>query len=531
MITLSLKQFARLFPAYVILDLQGRIVGIGPSISRLFPDLEQGAYLFDHLVSTNEGGVAELERCLQDAEAITLRSQDGRFIMAGMVLECPQGYMIGLSHAPFAANLADLPLSLADFARSDPAVPNYMQLGMLQGLLDETRENAADLARERERIADLVSRIRSSAGFLAHDFNNLHSIIELNCLNALNAGTLPPDQARRISVILEAVSRSIEATKALTIVSEQKNDSGLPEDIDELIRENWPYFRMIAGAHVNLGQNLQLGPIEVKVSRNGLINCLTSLLMNAREAMSGAGSIDIITEIDHDAQEVRVVVADTGSGMDNSVLAMAFEPFFSTKGRGTGMGLASVIDFARDAGGDALIHSQVGQGTRVEVKLPLGQVVDQDAPEQRLPAGQTANLPAGPASEPAPIRILVVEDEEYALEALAELLECEGYAVTPVLNAKAALQELEKGRFDVLLTDVVMPGSNGQSLATQAGLIDPSLNIILMSGYIPDLLELKPEWLFVRKPLDVKILRNLIRLSSRSVGQTVKGQEPANQQD
>jgi signal transduction histidine kinase/CheY-like chemotaxis protein len=509
MIELSLLQLAQLFPAYVLVDQNARIVKVGPSVDRLIPGLVAGTCLFDHLKPEPDGGLCELERFADRHDVIHLRSMDGRFALAGQVLRFKAGYMIALSHAPFAASLAELPLSIEDFSCSDPAVPTYLQIGILQSLLEESRETAIDLARERERSVELVDRIKLSAGFLAHDLNNLHSIIELNCINALKAGLLPSDQEHRIKVILESVNRSIEATKALTIVAKQKNDSGLPEDIDELIRESWPYFRMIVGARVTLMNDLKIGPVKIELSRNGLINSLTSLLMNSREALAAAGTAKIATWIDHETGCVQIEVSDTGAGMDPAVLETAFEPFFSTKGTGTGLGLVSVIEFAREAGGDAQIHSAPGRGTTVVITLPLVQSARTASP---LPASQAEAPDVADWRPSSAVRVLVVEDEPYALEALTELLEDEGYDVTPAISAAEALAELDKARFNVLLTDVLMPECDGMQLATRAGQLDARMNIILMSGYMPEFLNMQPEWLFIRKPLDVDVLRSLIAM-------------------
>lgn len=505
MIELSCSQLGALFPAFVIVDKHLVVSEAGPSLLRLMPELAPGTHLSDHFGQDALGRHPSLDFWAETGSTIQLESLDSRIVLMGSVLRVGQEYLLALNHAPKVETLSDVALSITDFAHSDPMVGAYMQIGVLKGLLEETKANALDLVRERQRSEELVGRIKSSAGFLAHDFNNLNSIIELNCLNALKAGNLPPDQERRIRVILDSVDRSIEITKALTIVSKQKNDSGLTEDIDEIIRENWPYFRMIAGPRTTLLSDLRLGGIKTSVSRNGLVNCLTSLLMNAREAMAGeAGSVMISSQVDRADGHIVILVADTGPGMDSSVLETAFEPFFSTKEGSYGVGLASVLDFAHEMGGDVSMTSAPGAGTKVRIWMPLPGMLE--GPKDLSTSGEASKTSGDGEPAEAVRSILVVEDEPYALEALSELLTDEGYAVTPALSAEEALAALDRVSFSVLLTDVVMPGMDGLALAERACRLQPKLKVVMMSGFMPEFLEMKQDWLFIRKPLDVDVL-------------------------
>ena len=513
MIDLSIKQIGVLFPAFILVDGEAIVQECGPSLRRLFPALSAGEFLFDHFTSPAWDRDPCLDSLVKDGGPIQLHSSAGKYVLAGAVLKSGVSFLFALSHMPTALSLSEINLNIADFAHSDPIVAAYLQIGVLISLLEETKANAFDLVKERERSLELVSRIKSSAGFLAHDFNNLNSIIELNCLNALKAGHLADHQDHRIRVILDSVNRSIEITKALMVVAKQKNDSGFAEDIDELIRENWPYFRMIAGPRTALISDLSIGPLPIKLSRNGLINCLTSLLMNAREALDGnAGTVSISTRLDRETGMVIIEVADTGFGMDSSVLEAAFEPFFSTKETSNGVGLASVMDFAREMGGNSDLTSVPGEGTQVRIRLPANLGLGDRADEER-PLGSVRQKQRSAADG---LSILLVEDEPYALEALAELLIDEGYHVVPTNSANAAISALAEENFELLLTDVIMPGTDGMELAKEACRIQPDIRVMLMSGYMPEYLEMRPEWLFIRKPLDVDVLRSLIGSTSES---------------
>lgn len=192
--------------------------------------------------------------------------------------------------------------------------------------------------------------------------------------------------------------------------------------------------------------------------------------------------------------------------MTSAVLSRAFEPLFSTKSNGTGFGLASVLEFAREMGGDASVESAPGKGARVCMYFPtVGQHLS------RTDVSAT-NFDANMGHEK--VRILLVEDEPYALEALMEMLEGEGYEVTPCETGEAALQANERERYDVLLTDIVMPGQRGAELARLACAQQPHLSVILMSGYVPDPADIMPGWLFIRKPMDTGELLSLIKAAT-----------------
>lgn len=508
MIVLAKRHFGVLFPAHVIVDRQQAVESVGPSLARLMPEVVTGDRLFDHFSpppGAREPDFADLAR---RGKPLQLHSRSGGLVLAGMVVETQGGFALALSHTPAALSIEEGSLRIDDFAGSDPTVPSMLQIAILKSLLEETQDMAADLARERKRSDELVGRIKDSASYLAHEFNNVNSIIELNCISALKAGRLSTDQEHRIRAILESANRAIEMSKALSTVAKQKNDSAMIEDVDEIIHENWPYFQMIAGARTELLGNLNASPYALRISRNGLVNCLTNLIMNSREAFGGnRGTIRIATWIDESAGLLLVEVGDNGMGMEEGVLKTAFEPFFTTKEEASGMGLASVMDFAREMGGKAILESIRDQGTTVTLSLPIDL-------SQTLPAKQPEAAPvtadAASRQPAAPARILLVDDEPFALEALEELLVDVGLAVRSAGSGSDALAALEAESFDVLLTDVVMPDLDGPALATRAMQVRPGIKVIMMSGYMPEFIAMQPEWLFIRKPLDLDLLMELI---------------------
>jgi CheY-like chemotaxis protein len=275
----------------------------------------------------------------------------------------------------------------------------------------------------------------------------------------------------------------------------------------------------VVGPNITLKLNLDAGDRKCVVSYSDFLNALINLLINAREAMPMGGQIALSSSVgvglikgdgDTDADMVQsgsyvaIHIADTGAGMSDALLSRAFEPQFSSKPNGTGLGLASVRNFALEMGGDVWLESVEGKGTTAYLHLPVVRTV---AP---LVAADSGPAHAGMPDALGKQRILLVEDEPYALEALVEMLEAEGYAVTPCASGEEALIALGQDAYDVLLTDVVMPGQNGTEVARDACIAQPSIKVILMSGYVPDSAAFQPGWLFLHKPMESAKLLKLI---------------------
>ncbi|HRE92274.1 MAG TPA: response regulator, partial [Myxococcota bacterium] len=195
-----------------------------------------------------------------------------------------------------------------------------------------------------------------------------------------------------------------------------------------------------------------------------------------REALGLVGSRHEVTPGDY----LRIVVEDEGVGMSPEVLSAAFEPFFTTKdvNKGTGLGLSMVLGFIRQSEGHVGVVSRPGRGTRVTLLLPrLLEVVAPHPPAEVQP-------PKAPVERAPTQRVLVVEDEAAMRKHVVAQLTKAGYEVVGAADAKEALEHLEQGRFDLLFTDLLMPGGmNGRQLADQARLRDPGLKVLYTSGY------------------------------------------------
>jgi CheY-like chemotaxis protein len=238
--------------------------------------------------------------------------------------------------------------------------------------------------------------------------------------------------------------------------------------------------------------------------RGRLEQLLVNLVVNARDAMPDGGTVRVTTALV--SGTVQLEIADTGSGMSREVLARAFEPFFTTKmpGRGTGLGLATAYSIVTDLGGDIELDSTAGRGTRVLVTLPA---TDGD------PRLELAPRATGGAGE----RLLLVEDEDDLRSALAEMLRGAGYEVVATADSEAAIAASEHLDFDLLVTDIIMPGMSGRQLADRLWVRRPTLRVLFMSGYanhaLDDVAQLGKATDFVAKPVGGNELLSRIRAS------------------
>lgn len=511
-IDLDAETVDALFPANIVVSSDLCIRHFGQFIRKSFGDVAIGDRLEAHFEIDDPGGVLTGAGADRTAR-LRLTSRGTRAELSGFVLPCGDGFVLALRIVLGSYYLEDLDLEISDFANDDPVVQALLLFSIQRALIEEQKLIARELAKERQKSLDLLLRISRVSGFIAHDFNNVLSIIKLNC-NRM-AGRLAHDaEALRIKDIMQtAIARGTSVTRSLMTLSHQNDEAHGGIFVDALIRDNLPFLTAAVGSDAQLTTELDAASLRVSASPVVMLNNLINLLINSRDAMPAGGSISIKTRHLRLAEAggtrsdgamrdfLAIEVADTGPGMDESVLARAFEPQFSTKDHGNGLGLASVLDFARGAGGDACIDSEPDGGARVYIYLP-GEFMASDTTV-------AAGMDSAQASSSAALagrRILIVEDEPFALEALIELLEAEGLLVTGCSSAAGARHALAAERFEILLTDVVMPGDSGAQLARDACRDDPQLKVVLMSGYVPADAELEGHWIFIKKPIDCAAL-------------------------
>ncbi|WP_343054865.1 PAS domain S-box protein [Brevundimonas basaltis] len=383
-------------------------------------------------------------------------------------------------------------------------------LKRINELLEERVGEA--LAEKAKAEADLMHAQRMEAvgrltGGVAHDFNNLLTVV----IGALDMMLRSPDNAARQKKLgeaaLSAARRGERLTHQLLAFSRRQALRPEPTDLNGLIRESEPLLRRALGEAVEFKLKLRRGGARVSVDPAQFEAALLNLVVNARDALGDRGKVMVQTlscrvEAGDIAElppgdYVCVTVSDNGAGMPADIIERVFEPFFTTKpvGKGTGLGLSQVYGFARQSGGGVRITSTVGRGTEIRLYLPpLG------ASQKADPAAATAELRAVTAGR----RLLLVEDDPGVASVAQELLESLGLEVLSAENAPQALELLHKQRFDIMLTDVVMPGGmTGIELARESARIWPAMRIVLTSGYAGDDVDAAladAPWPFVRKP-------------------------------
>lgn len=339
----------------------------------------------------------------------------------------------------------------------------------------ENRELAARLG-QREKMESLGTL----AGGVAHDFNNMLGIV-------LGHTELALAEQRNLSLVHESLReirtasvRARDLVQQILAFSRRTDRANAPVDLRHLAAESIKLLRSAFPASITLDVRLTTQPVSVLGDAGALQQIIVNLCTNAEHAMrsKGGGVLTVTLDAEGVAPTGRALltVRDSGTGMTPEVYARAFEPFFTTKsvGEGTGMGLAVVHGVVSSYGGTITVESSVGVGTTVRVALPLTAV------EATIPS----QLPDAPKSHGSG-RILLVEDEPALARFAERALVREGYAVTVCHDGLVALEQFQKGpgTFDVVLTDLTMPGLSGDRLALAIKHVRSEVPVILMTGF------------------------------------------------
>ncbi len=388
--------------------------------------------------------------------------------------------------------------------------PATVLLFFLLGLaLRRTRHLYAEAARRQEAEEALKHSQRLEAlgqltGGVAHDFNNLLTVIRAS-VDLLRRPDLPePRRLRYIDAISDTVTRAARLTGQLLAFARRQTLKPEVFDIGENVQMLSEMIGTLIGSRIEIEIHRPGEPCFVNADAGQFETAMINMAVNARDAMDGRGQLTITVRMAAElpsataepqrsgnqapgaskpasqnlARYVAVVVEDTGVGIPQEQFGRIFEPFFTTKeiGQGTGLGLSQVFGFARQSGGEVVVASEVGKGSTFTLYLPR---VAGDSRPQQIAAEDAPPLDGRGMS------VLVVEDNievgKFATDALTEL----GYGTTLVDNATHALEELAAGadRYDVVFTDVVMPGMTGIELAQEVRRHYPSLPVVLTSGY------------------------------------------------
>ncbi|HUE77409.1 MAG TPA: PAS domain S-box protein [Longimicrobiales bacterium] len=371
------------------------------------------------------------------------------------------------------------------------------------------------------RGAQKMEAVGQLAGGIAHDFNNLLATIGGYAGMAAER-VLDRQLASDISEIVRATERAKALVDELLAFGSRSRVSLQTVDVNQTVRAMLAVIRRALPRGARLEAELADDTWPVRSDPARLEQALINLVVNAGEAMPEGGRVTIRTDnvalgpgavsrLDEPLPEgayVRLIVQDTGVGMDAAVLGRIFEPFFTTKevGKGTGLGLSTVFGVMRSLEGGIEVESEPGQGTRFYLYLPRSH-----------DAADAATLLAAPLPDPTPrpARILLVEDEPAVRRLARRILERDGHSVTEAANGAEALHQVEQGADpDLVVTDVIMPEMGGGELADRVRELQPGIRVLFMSGYTAD--ELKDRGIesttaFLPKPFAPALLLTRVR--------------------
>jgi PAS domain S-box-containing protein len=377
---------------------------------------------------------------------------------------------------------------------------------------------------ERHRQAQKMEAIGRLASGVAHDFNNLLTAI-LGSTDLL-LEELPADHPGRLEAneTRKAALRAADLTRQLLAFGRQQVLTPQVLDLNEVVTNVDKMLRRVIREDVELRivQAPDIG--AVRADPGQLEQVLLNLAVNARDAMPRGGRLTIETanaELDdtYAAEHAVVVpgryvmfaVSDTGTGMDAETQARVFEPFFTTKekGKGTGLGLATVYGIVKQSGGYIWVYSEPGQGTSMKVYLPRVEAPIEPISPPPQPSGSLRGSET----------ILVVEDQDEVRKLTRRMLEARGYRVLVAASGADALRlsgAVQAGeQIDLLLTDVIMPGMSGREVALLLGPAHPHMRVLFVSGYTDESIVhegiLEPGIAFLQKPFTAEALARKVR--------------------
>ncbi|MHB1969984.1 MAG: ATP-binding protein, partial [Acidimicrobiales bacterium] len=349
-----------------------------------------------------------------------------------------------------------------------------------------------DITAAREMESQLLQSqkleaLGTLAGGVAHDFNNM--LLVIRGYSGLLAQRLDDASLREMAQRIDAaVEKAADFTRRLLTFSRGQMVRPQRLDLSEVVREALNLLERIIGEDIVVRLDLASELPAVVVDRAQLEQAILNLVTNARESMSAGGSLEVRTTLVHLDQDyadrhpeitpgphVTLRVTDSGEGMDQATLARAFEPFYTTKPSGTGLGLSTVYGIVRRCGGHVQVTSSRGSGTTVTVYLPAVS----GAIEERAPEPRASTSPRGRET------LLVVEDVDEARDLVSAYLADLGYRVVVARDGLEALERMDgdDALIDALITDVVMPRMNGRELAARVLERHPETAVLFTSGF------------------------------------------------
>lgn len=495
-------------------------------------------------LSKSDGAI--LARFPMPAGDLTHFRPDSGFMLS--VVDHPEGGFVTTSYSvdDVQRRFAYLKLGYADLYVSDGIQTDTIMLGWMRAMashlifgipatlvlftlvllaMRRTRALYAeaerrDLAEQALRQSQKMEAVGQLTGGVAHDFNNLLTIIIGN-LGIAKRGVVEARAERALNNALVGAERAAQLTQRLLAFSRRQPLNPRVLDINKLIVAISDLLTRTLGENVQLETISGAGLWNVEVDASEMESTLLNLALNARDAMPDGGKLTIETGnayLDEEycrkhegiapGQYILIAVSDSGAGMSAETIDRAFEPFFTTKeaGKGTGLGLSQVYGFMKQSGGHVKIYSEPGEGTTIKLYLPR-----RDGDEVAATADDDLNAERGGGET-----ILIVEDDDGVRQYASEILRDLNYQVIEAKDSATALRLLDADKkFDLLLTDVVLPGKNGRELASEVERRRPGTKIIFMTGYSRNAIvhqgRLDPGIELIPKPLTERVLARKIR--------------------
>ncbi|KQQ23143.1 diguanylate cyclase [Methylobacterium sp. Leaf123] len=367
------------------------------------------------------------------------------------------------------------------------------KLEALNTTLEERVEERTSQLLETEAVlrqSQKLEAVGQLTGGVAHDFNNMLTIIR-SSVDFLRRPELPEERkSRYLNAVSETVDRAAKLTGQLLAFARRQTLKPETLDVGARLHAVAELLDTVTGARIKVMTDLPDQPCFIEVDLSQFETALVNMAVNARDAMNGEGTLTLRLECCVPLPSIRghsgapgpfaaVSLSDTGGGIPPSLTNCIFEPFFTTKdvGKGTGLGLSQVFGFTKQSGGDVTVESVLGQGTTFTLYLPEVQ--------PKAPLTECACETAETDSSGAGQRVLVVEDNIEVGRFATQILQDLGYVTTWAGNAEEALDKLgpHGSDFDVVFSDVVMPGMGGIELAKLLRRRLPRLPVVLASGY------------------------------------------------
>jgi PAS domain S-box-containing protein len=474
---LAFDRFLELIPdAIVVIDSSGKVVSLNGQAEKLF-------------------GYTRLELLSQQVEILVPDAfAEGHAEQRRGYFENPRPRPIGIGLAlsgrrkdgtEFPADISLSAIETPDGTLAAAAVRDVTERIEAE---EERHALQAEATEARTHQARRLESIGELAGGISHDFNNLLAVILNNAELALSAAGDSAVLSEELKEIHGAAEHGAKLTRQLLIFSRRQVIAREPVDLNAVVTGMERILQGSMGDSIELEVDLADGLPSVLADASQMEQVILNLAINSRGAMPLGGRLGIDTEVvelDREyahtrpgvtpGEHVRLTVADDGAGMAQDVVARAFEPFFTTKqkGEGTGLGLSTVYGIVKACEGHVTIYSEEGHGTVVRVNLPVA----------GSEAGVTRPVEAVVAAPAEGQTILVVEDADAVRRTVCRILRADGYKVVDASKGSEAMEIVQGGGVDLVLTDLVMPEMLGTELAVELRRSHPGLPVLFMSGY------------------------------------------------